>query len=244
MLTLSTLTRLFATAIAGIGVLQLIFRQVLIGRPPAFITNETVAVVIGILTALMLILCAIQLWRESPNRILLLTTSVFVFAYAGLSNFFLVLSNTDYGGVLTSFGKSISLGSGLLLFLNLTATGSPTWTYNLCRTCLGVFLTISGIQHFLFVDFVKFLVPRWIPFDLFWAYAAGVALIISGLSLITKIKIKLVALLAGWMVFVWVIVLHIPRGIAEPNASELTAVCEALAFSTLLLTVSRLSDDR
>jgi uncharacterized membrane protein len=169
---------------------------------------------------------------------------VFIFVFSGLSNLYFIVTQGDYGAVLTSFGKAITLGSALLLFSNLTATGSPSWSYNLSRICLGWFLTTSGIQHFLFADFVRFLVPRWIPFDLFWAYAAGVALIVSGLCLIGNFKVSTIARAAGWMVFLWFVVLHIPRAIVEPSANELTAVCEALSVSMILLTLSKVAQER
>lgn len=238
MFTLSTFTRLFALALAGIGVLQLIFQQVLIGRPAPIITNPLIITIIAALSSVALIACAVQLWREYPTHRLFLITSAFVFTFAGLSNLFVVLSQADFGAVLTSFGKAITIGSALLLFSNLTATGSPFWSFNLSRICLGLFLAIGGVQHFLFADFVKFLVPRWIPFDLFWTYAAGVALIASGMGLVGNIKLRVIAQAAGWMVFVWWVVLHIPRAIAEPSANELTAVCEALAVSMILFTLS------
>jgi uncharacterized membrane protein len=244
MFTLSTFTRLFAVALAGIGLLQLIFQQVLIGRPAAIITNAVVVTVLAVLSALALIVCAVQLWREYPNPKLFQATSLFVFVFAGLSNLFFIVSQADYGAVLTSFGKAITLGSALLLFSNLTATGSPSWSFNLSRICMGLFLTISGVQHFLFADFVKFLVPRWIPFESFWAYAAGVALIVSGLSLFTNFRLNVIAQAAGWMVFLWLLVLHIPRAIETPNANELTAVCEALAVSMILLTLSKVAKGR
>src|SRR6185369_2243289 len=95
-------------------------------------------------------------------------------------------------------------------------------------------LLIFGIDHFLYTDFVKPLVPTWIPGSLFWTYVAGIALIGTGLSFITNVKRKPVALLAGLMLFVWLIVLHIPRAVTmdtskDPN--EIVSVFECLAFS-------------
>lgn len=241
--TISTLTRVFASAIAGIGILQMIFRQVLIGRPAALVNNTPVILVLAIVSGLALILSAVQLWRGSPNRTLLVAISIFVFVYSGLSNLIVVVSQADFGAVLTSFGKAITLGSALLLYGNLSSGGGPSWHFNLCRICLGLFLTIGGVQHFLFADFVKFLVPSWIPFNVFWTYFAGVALIGSGISLLINFRMKVIAQLAGWMVFAWFIVLHIPRGIADPHANELTAVCESLAVSAILLTLSKMASD-
>jgi uncharacterized membrane protein len=103
----------------------------------------------------------------------------------------------------------------------------------------GFFLLASGVQHFLFADFVKFLIPGWVPGGMFWTYFSAVALIAAGLGLITGIKAILAATLSSYMIFVWVIILHLPRALApEGNANEWTAVFEALAFSGILLTIS------
>ena len=42
---------------------------------------------------------------------------------------------------------------------------------------------------------------------------------------------RLAAALVGAMIFTWLLVLHIPRGITMRNQNEWTAVLEALAFS-------------
>jgi uncharacterized membrane protein len=240
MLSLRNFTRVFALALGGIGLLQLIFQQVLVGRPAALIQDGSVLSAIAYPTAVALIISAIQLWRERTTSWLFIGMTLFVFGFSGLCNLYVVISNMDYGGVLTSFGKSITLGSALWLFYRVASSSDTGTAVTVSRICTGVFLTIGGVQHFLFADFVKFLVPRWIPFDAFWTYAAGVALIISGLSLILHVKVKWVAYAAGWMVFLWFLILHIPRGIAEPNANELTAVCESLAVSAILFTLSKL----
>jgi uncharacterized membrane protein len=240
MLSLRNFTRQFAVAMAGIGLLQLIFQQVLVGRPAALIHDGTILSAIAYPIAVALIISAIQLWRERTTPWLFIGLTLFVFGFPGLSNLYVVISSGDYGLALTSLGKSITLGSALWLFFRVASSSDTERAFTLSRLCTGVFLAIGGVQHFLFADFVKFLVPRWIPFDLFWTYAAGVALIISGLSLIFRVQVKWIAYGAGWMVFLWFLVLHIPRGIAERNANELTAVCESLAVSAILLTLSKL----
>ena len=95
-------------------------------------------------------------------------------------------------------------------------------------------LVIFGIDHFLYFDFVKTLVPVWIPGNVFWTYFAGIALIGSGLAIIVNFKIKTISLLPGAMLFLWLILLHIPRAITmdtskDPN--EIVSVFECLAFS-------------
>jgi uncharacterized membrane protein YphA (DoxX/SURF4 family) len=109
----------------------------------------------------------------------------------------------------------------------------------------GVFLSVTmilfGIDHFLYADFVSKLVPMWIPGQLFWTYFAGVALIGSGIGIILKIKLKLVATLLGVMIFLWLIMLHIPRAIADPygdKGNEVTSVFEALGFSGIAFVIA------
>ena len=49
-----------------------------------------------------------------------------------------------------------------------------------------------------------------------------------------KIKLKVVGMLLGTMIFLWFVFLHIPRAIADPfvgKGNEVTSAFEALGFS-------------
>jgi len=97
----------------------------------------------------------------------------------------------------------------------------------------AVMLIIFGIDHFIYTDFLKTLVPAWIPGSLFWTYFAAVALIGSGLAIFFNFKPRVISILLAAMLFIWLIVLHIPRALAAPitdNGNELTSVLECLAF--------------
>lgn len=99
---------------------------------------------------------------------------------------------------------------------------------------LAITMAIFGFMHFVYPDFVSTLVPDWIPGHHFWTYFAGVALMAGGLGIMLNIKRPLAAKCLGIMIFLWFIVLHIPRAIADPhsgNGNEWTSVFEALAFS-------------
>jgi uncharacterized membrane protein len=73
-----------------------------------------------------------------------------------------------------------------------------------------------GILHFLYAKDVADYVPSWMPNHIFWTYLAGTALIGSGLAIILKIKPQLAATLLGIMIFIWFVILHIPRVIVSP----------------------------
>ena len=94
-------------------------------------------------------------------------------------------------------------------------------------------LVIFGIDHFVYIGFVQTLVPAWIPGHLFWSYFAGVALIGSGLAIFLNFKPRAISLLLASMLFIWLIILHIPRAIVAPvtdNGNEWTSVFQCLAF--------------
>jgi hypothetical protein len=109
------------------------------------------------------------------------------------------------------------------------------------RFFYSIMMIVFGIEHFLFAEFVKSLVPGWIPGDLFWTYFAAVALIGAGLAIIFQIKVKLVATLLGIMVFIWFLVLHIPRAVvaqASDMGNELSSVFESLGVSGIAFVIA------
>lgn len=112
------------------------------------------------------------------------------------------------------------------------------------RIFFCLMLIIFGIDHFLYVDFVKTLVPTWIPGDLFWTYFAAIALIGSGAAILLKIKTRLVALLLAAMLFLWFAILHMPRGItfpyAQDNGNEVTSVLQSFGFGGVALMIASL----
>src|SRR5262245_844635 len=152
-----------------------------------------------------------------------------------------VLAHPSSGGAWTSAGKALALAGGSWLVAgSVPASMADTagWRATLARFIpagrffLAAFLVFGGIMHFIYVAFVTDLVPVWMPGRLFWTYFTGVALIAGGLGMMLPWTRRLAAALAGSMIFLWVLVLHIPRALASPhNSNELTAVFEALAMS-------------
>ncbi len=111
------------------------------------------------------------------------------------------------------------------------------------RHFLPITVAVFGIDHFLYTDFVASLVPSWIPGALFWTYFAGIALIAAGVGMILGIQARLASLMLGIMIFLWFIILHIPRAIADPHSAkgnEWTSVFEALAFSGIAFMLAAL----
>jgi uncharacterized membrane protein len=100
------------------------------------------------------------------------------------------------------------------------------------RTFFAVPLALFGLQHFVFLNEVKNVVPSWMPGHIFWACLVGVALIAACLSILTEIEAGLAALLVGIMLFLFVLMIYVPNLILNPHDPlAIEGPCRDLALS-------------
>jgi len=224
-----------AVALIGWGIMHFMIGDFITGRAPSWPEGLPGKLAWAYASGILLVVSAVFI--VFPNRKTLVTVAcsgLLILAWAGARNLFALLSTLDYGILLTKFGKSITIGSGLLLL----AFDKKRSAFTFASICIGIFFLAGGIQHFIFIEFVKTLVPRWIPGDVFWSYVAGVGLAAAGIALITGIQRKLAALIASYMVFVWFVILHVPRGFGETASyNEWIAIFEALFVAGVLVVI-------
>ena len=99
----------------------------------------------------------------------------------------------------------------------------------------------------MYTDFVSTLVPSWLGMQTFWTYFGGVALICAGILIVFKTWIKPVALLLALMLFLWLIVVHIPNAVADPyvnNGNRVVSAFDALLFCGIALVIASLYDSK
>ena len=155
----------------------------------------------------------------------------------------LLFTTPVLGGLWTNAGKVLAMAGGAFLMAGAAERGSRGFLDGMAVAIspyfLSAFLVLAGVQHFLFVSFVASLVPGWIPGHIFWTYFAGVALIAGGVGIAVPKVRHLAALLSGIMIWLWLVLLHIPRALAAPHdANETTAVFEALAIGATAFLVA------
>ncbi|MEI9917381.1 MAG: DoxX family membrane protein [Bacteroidota bacterium] len=233
-------TIFIAVALVGWGIMHFMTGDFITGRAPSWPEGLPGRLAWAYTSGVLLIVSAISIVSGAtfaPNqktRFAVICSGILVLAWAGGRNLYAVLPNLDYGYMLTNLGKSITIGSGLLLI----ALDKKRSIFIFASICIGIFFLIGGIQHFIFIDFVKTLVPRWIPGDVFWSYVAGVGLVAAGIALITGIQRKLAALISSYMVFIWFLVLHVPLGFGETASfNEWIAIFEALFVASILAVI-------
>ena len=121
----------------------------------------------------------------------------------------------------------------------LRGVGIARWE-RLGPPLLAAFMIVGGLQHYVYRQFVDGLVPAWIPpSQRFWTLFAGAALVAGGVGMLVRRTAWLAGAMSGLMIFLWVLLLHIPRAFAEPrHAFETAGVFEALALSGVALLVA------
>jgi uncharacterized membrane protein len=141
-------------------------------------------------------------------------------------------------GAWTNSFKILTLAGGAFVVAGTIPGDKPgpvtKWFVPFGCFTLAITVFIFGIDHFIYAKFVAPLVPAWIPGPVFWTYFCGAALMAAGLGMIIRVLPRPAAGLLGTIIFIWLIVLHIPRAIADPHSghgNEWTSVFEALAFS-------------
>jgi uncharacterized membrane protein len=245
----------FAISLIAFGIQQFLWGDFVPGRAPAWPSGVPGGLVWAYVSGVFLIAAGAAILLGKRGRGAAEAVGAMIFVWALLRHIPLAAADRIYGGAWTNLGKALTFFGGAFAVAGTLPKewgrsrvaaildSGDAFTY-LGRACLGLFMISSGVQHFLFAQFVAFLVPTWIPGALFWTYFAAVALIAGGAGMNFPPTARLAAALSGLMVFLWFLMLHIPRALAAAEAqsrNEWTAVVESLAVSgiALVLTATR-----
>jgi uncharacterized membrane protein len=235
----------FAASMVGLGTLHLIFADFvtrMIPAWPAWVPGRSIwARLVGIVLIAVGVLIAVDRKARVAASLLgtIIVLSLLLFSVPQ------ILANPWFGGTWTNPAKLLALCGGAFLLAGLASepsrarvgeglsTGESQHERRLlARIVLGGFLMLAGIQHFVYADFVANMVPEWIPGHLFWAYFTGLALLAGGAGLMIERTARAAAFACGVMIFLWFLILHIPRAADEPrNTGEWSGVFESLAIS-------------
>src|SRR5262249_49944055 len=107
------------------------------------------------------------------------------------------------------------------------------------QALFGLCAIAFGAAHFLYLAFTASMIPAFIPFHLFFAAFTGAGHLAAGLSIISGILARLGSVLLPLMFGCFVVLLHIPRVLADPaNRIEWTMLCHATALTGAALLIA------
>lgn len=126
--------------------------------------------------------------------------------------------------------EALSLAVGGLALFAMSAEQPNVRLRLAARLAYGLCPLIFGLSHFAYADFTAKMVPGWIPYPLFWAYATGTGHLAAGLAILFGVASRPAATLLTAMMACFVVLLHIPRVMAAPD-SHLEWTMTAVALS-------------
>jgi uncharacterized membrane protein len=186
--------------------------------------------------------------KTRKTGLLLGTVLLLIFCFYFVPYEFLATSDYMRPGEWENAEKELALSAGAFVI----ARGYPRQNENSVFKFLGKLSTFGtvifsltiisfGIDHFLYAKDVAEYISSWIPWKIFWTYLAGAALLSAGIAIFLKINIRLSATLLGAMIFVWFIILHIPKAIGSPAedlGGEVTSAFLALAYCGIAFVIA------
>jgi uncharacterized membrane protein len=249
---LSKIGRIFyGIAIAGIGFPTIYYKDfpyMLLPPQPFLIPGNVMSIYI---TGTLLILAGVFIVIEKKTRpvsFLLGCVLLLIFCFLYIPYMFSATSNYKHLVEWDNAGKELALAGGAFVIAGCYS-GKKEIPLNrfwgklmlLGAILFSIPIISFGILHFLIAKDVATMIPSWIPYPVFWAYFAGTALMGSGIAIILKIRPGLMAALLGTMIFIWFIILHIPRVVAAPSSDlegEVTSAFLALAYSGIAFVIA------
>ncbi len=88
---------------------------------------------------------------------------------------------------------------------------------DIVNVSFAVPLAMFGALHLFGPQFVKSLVPAYMPARMFWVDFVGLALIAASVSIASNVAVRWSGLLFGIMMFVFVATIHLPGAVARPH---------------------------
>jgi len=247
---LSNIGRIFfGIAIAGMGIPVIYYKDLpYMLVPPKDYGLSGVLIITAGFIFILIGACMVFKMKIRPVSFIFGSVLLLIFLFLFIPYMFSASANYRHLTEWENSLKELDLAGGAFLVAGLFSgknkdVPNPFWgrliPFGTILFCIPI---ISyGILHFQLAKQVAPMVPSWIPGPLFWTYLAGAALLGSAIAIILRIKTGLVATLLGTMIFIWFIILHIPRVVITPMADdegEITSAFIALAYSGIAFMIA------
>jgi uncharacterized membrane protein len=236
----------YGIGIVGIGLLHFIFdgfRPIILPVPAESVASISIIVY---LVAVYILVSGILITVGKNVRDVSLILGVVFFAFLLFGHLPIRISAAN--GRWIDAIKILALSGGAFVMASAFPAAHPSPFFDRLNKIAPVgkyffatMLLLFGYSHFVSAPGISQLVPKYIPWALFWTYVGGIALVGSAASFITNIKVKPVGLLLAITLFLWVILLHIYYAVRFPlfqDGENIIGSFEALAFCGTALVIA------
>lgn len=232
---LSHIGRIFyGLAIAATGLLTIYYRDFpYYFIPPNHVWLTDHLIVIDIAGALLFLAGAWIVWGKKLMPVCILLGGALLLIFC----FYFIPYELSASSIYMHFGKWENAAKELALAGGALVIGG----HKVGRVVFALTIISFGVDHYLYAHEATGYMPLWIGHKLFWLYLTGTALLGSGIAILFKIKMNLFAGLLGMMIFIWVLILHLPKMSADPiavNGGEMVSGLIALAYCGIALVIA------
>jgi uncharacterized membrane protein len=230
---------IYAIGLLGLGVLCILSKDFIIGRPPSWPETFSAAPVIGYASAALIFLFGISIITNKQAERSLYAIALMIFCLS-FTRQLAQFGNNWLGGL-----KTLALLGGALIIASTVIRHRDRTGKILLHVgilLIALFFIAGGYAHFEYATFVENFIPAYIPFRAFWAYFCGVCLIAGALGMLIPSTRKWAALLSGIMLMGWFFMLHIPRFLANmDDPGDRLGLFESFAISGICFVVAGIS---
>lgn len=231
---------IYAVGITALGILCFVAKDFIVGRPPKWAADIDVNPMLGYITGGIIIIAAIAILINKRPVLAALLIAVLIFLLSALRHF------THFMDDWANMYKTLALFGGTLIiaasFLTKAEHNNQRKIFILLGCiCLAAFFIAAGYAHFKYADFVKALIPSFVPFHEFFTYFTAICMFAGAAGILIPQTRRLAALLSGIMILGWFLLLHIPRFLADTNnVSDRLGVFESFTFVGIFFVLSAL----
>ncbi len=115
-------------------------------------------------------------------------------------------------------------------------------TGTLARSLYALPMVVFGIMHFMYAGNMEQIVPAFFPIRLILVYVTGAALILAGISIVTKIQTRLASLLLALLLLIFIATMHIPGLFNEQTMQmSMTSMLKDIGLMAAALLIAGMS---
>ncbi|EJL35824.1 DoxX protein [Caulobacter sp. AP07] len=230
---------LYGLGAIALGVIGLVFGDFALQWQPVPKDLPGHAILAALSAAALLLLGAGVLWRRTARIASAVLAAIYAVWVVLLHGPLIIAQPTSVAAWL-GVAEILALAMGGLALFAMLAPSPDAKLRLTARLLFGACALVFGLSHFAYAAFTATMVPAWIPFPLFWAYATGCGHLAAGLALVSGVLSRLAATLLAAMMGTFVLLLHLPRVLAAPGSQlEWTMLAIALSLTGAAWALSR-----